>query len=51
VKAEYLYYDLGDENRTQRQLFFGAPTASNFAMRYHFENTGNMVRGGLNFKF
>jgi outer membrane immunogenic protein len=51
VKAEYLYYDLGDESRTQQQLFFGVPTGSGFAMRYHFENTGNIVRGGLNFKF
>jgi outer membrane immunogenic protein len=51
VKAEYLYYDLGHEGRTQQQLFFGAPTASGFAVHYNFENTGNIVRGGLNFKF
>jgi outer membrane immunogenic protein len=53
VKAEYLYYDLGDESRTQRQLFFGVPTPNplGFAVRYRFENTGNIVRGGLNFKF
>jgi outer membrane immunogenic protein len=51
VKAEYLYYDLGDECRTQQQLFFGAATGSAFAVHYNFENTGNIVRGGLNFKF
>jgi outer membrane immunogenic protein len=51
VKAEYLYYDLGNEGRTQQQLFFGAATGSAFAVHYNFENTGNIVRGGLNFKF
>ena len=51
VKAEYLYYDLGDEGRTQQQLFFGVPTGSGFGVHYNFENTGNIVRGGLNFKF
>jgi outer membrane immunogenic protein len=51
VKAEYLYYDLGDESRTEPQLFDGVPTGSGFAVRYHFDTTANIVRGGLNYKF
>lgn len=51
VKAEYLYYDLGDTNRTRNELFFGAPLGGPFAVHYNFETTGNIVRGGLNFKF
>jgi outer membrane immunogenic protein len=51
VKAEYLYYDLGDEGKTQDQLFFGAPQGPPFFVHYNFENTGNIVRGGLNYKF
>jgi outer membrane immunogenic protein len=51
VKAEYLYYDLGNEGRTQQQLFFGVPQGPPFFVHYNFENTGNIVRGGLNFKF
>ena len=51
VKAEYLYYDLGDEGKTQNQLVFGVPQGPPFFVHYNFENTGNIVRGGLNFKF
>jgi outer membrane immunogenic protein len=51
VKAEYLYYDLGDQNRTNPQLFDGVPTGSGFAVRNNFETTGNIIRGGLNYKF
>jgi outer membrane immunogenic protein len=56
LKAEYLYYDLGDESRTQVQLFNGVPQTSPtvppvFHVRYNFETTANIVRGGLNFKF
>ena len=51
VKAEYLYYDLGDNSRTEPQLFNGVPTGEIFFVRNHFETTGNIVRGGLNFKF
>jgi outer membrane immunogenic protein len=51
VKAEYLYYDLGNENRTQNQLFLGAPQGPPFFVRYNFETTGNIVRGGFNYKF
>jgi outer membrane immunogenic protein len=51
VKAEYLYYDLGDEGKTQNQLFLGVPEGPPFFVHYNFENTGNIVRGGLNFKF
>ena len=49
VKAEYLYYDLGDQSRTEPLLFDGVPTG--LFVRNHFETTGNIVRGGLNFKF
>jgi len=51
VKAEYLYYDLGDQSRTEPELLDGVPTGSIFFVRNHFETTGNIVRGGLNFKF
>lgn len=47
VRAEYLRYDLGDESRTaaQHPVNFG-----NF-INYHFNTEGNIVRGGLNYKF
>ena len=51
MKAEYLYYDLGDEDRTQGQLTRGVPQNSIFFVHYNFETSGNMVRSGLNFKF
>jgi outer membrane immunogenic protein len=51
VKAEYLYYDLGDEGKTQNQLTGGVPQGPPFFVHYNFENTGNIVRGGLNYKF
>lgn len=51
VKAEYLYYDLGSTDRTQNQLFLGVPQGPPFFVHYNFETTGNIVRGGLNFKF
>ena len=51
VRAEYLYYDLGDENRTQNQLLGGVPEGPPFFVRYSFDTTANIVRGGLNFKF
>jgi outer membrane immunogenic protein len=51
VKAEYLHYDLGNQSRTQPQLFNGVPTGSGFAVRYNFDTSGNIVRGGFNFKF
>jgi len=51
VKAEYLYYDLGNQDKTQNQLFFGVPQGPPFFIHYDFETSGNIVRGGLNFKF
>ena len=54
VRAEYLYYDLGDEDRTQIQLIGGVPQTLRvppFFVHYNFETSGNIVRGGLNFKF
>ncbi len=51
LKAEYLYYDLGNEGRTRNQLFFGVPQGPPFFVHYNFETTANIVRGGLNFKF
>jgi outer membrane immunogenic protein len=51
VRAEYLYYDLGDQGRTQNQLFDGVPQGPPFFVHYNFETTGNIVRGGLNYKF
>jgi outer membrane immunogenic protein len=52
VRAEYLYYDLGDESRTGQELFNGVPTGSpTYFVHYNLETTANIVRGGLNFKF
>jgi outer membrane immunogenic protein len=48
VKAEYLYVDLDDENRTAN------PNSANFAplqVRNTWENQFHTVRAGLNFKF
>jgi outer membrane immunogenic protein len=46
VKAEYLYYDLGNESST-------APASDGrpFQMHYDWNTTANIIRGGLNFKF
>ena len=51
VKAEYLYYDLGDESRTGKQTVAGVPQGPPFFVHYNFDTSGNIVRGGLNFKF
>ena len=51
VRAEYLYYDLGDESRTANQTVAGVPQGPPFFVHYNFDNSGNIVRGGLNFKF
>src|SRR6202162_3334767 len=51
VRAEYLHYDLGDANRTQNQLIGGVPQGPPFFVHYNFETSGEIVRGGLNFKF
>lgn len=50
LRAEYLYYDLGDHGRTALELFNGAPSPP-FAVHYNWETTANIVRGGVNFKF
>jgi outer membrane immunogenic protein len=47
VKLEYLYYDLGDETRTVA----ANPTFPPFAVRYEWDTTAHIFRGGLNFKF
>jgi len=54
VRAEYLHYDLGDENRTQIKLIGGVPQTAPppvFHVRYNFETSGEIVRAGFNFKF
>jgi outer membrane immunogenic protein len=51
VKAEYLYYDLGNTNRTGSEFIAGVPQGPPFAIHYNFETSGNIVRGGLNYKF
>jgi outer membrane immunogenic protein len=51
VRAEYLHYDLGDEDRTQNQLILGVPQGPPFFVHYNFETKGEIFRGGLNFKF
>jgi outer membrane immunogenic protein len=51
IRAEYLYYDLGDANRTQFQLVGGLPTNSIFNVHYNFDTAAHIARFGLNFKF
>jgi outer membrane immunogenic protein len=51
VRAEYLHYDLGDESRTGVERFVGVPTGTGFGVHYNFDTSGEIVRGGLNFKF
>lgn len=48
VKGEYLYYDLGDRtiHATDGIAFPGGDFID-----YKFKNTGNIVRGGLNFRY
>lgn len=50
LKAEYLYYDLGDHSATGLEIANGVPSPP-FAVHYNWDTTGNIVRGGLNFKF
>ena len=50
IKAEYLYYDLGDHGATGVEFQNGV-AAPAFAVHYNWETTANIVRGGLNFKF
>jgi outer membrane immunogenic protein len=50
-KAEYLYYDLGDEDVTvgvQAPFTAGAVGAGYIS---NFEHRGHIIRGGINFKF
>ncbi len=50
AKIEYLYYDLGRQTVTAVPLNAAAvATGVNYAAR--FENTGHIVRGGINYKF
>lgn len=47
VKAEYLYYDLGDESVTANSV----PAAPPFQVRYNWNTTLHTVNVGVNFKF
>jgi outer membrane immunogenic protein len=49
IKAEYLYYDLGDHSRSVQETFNGVPDA--FGTHFRWETQGNIVRGGINYKF
>jgi outer membrane immunogenic protein len=51
LKAEYLHYDLGSTSRTNPQLLDDVRTGTIFFVRNHFDTSGDMVRGGFNFKF
>lgn len=46
MKVEYLHYDLGD-----RTLTYADPTAPALAFRANGNFSGDMVRGGLNYRF
>lgn len=49
IKAEYLYYDLGDENqRTQFFIFGATPTPVYFEPK--FETQGSIARVGINMR-
>lgn len=50
IRAEYLYYDLGDQDRSAIFINAGVPTPP-FAVHYNWETQGNIVRGGINYKF
>ena len=47
LKAEYLYYDLGDESSTAN----GAPLRPPYQVHYNWDTTAHIARAGLNFKF
>jgi outer membrane immunogenic protein len=49
LKGEYLYYDLGD--RTIRARDGVTPGFGAEEIDYNFKNSGNLVRGGVNFRF
>jgi outer membrane immunogenic protein len=49
VKGEYLYYDLGSQNVTLNYSALDAGVAN--LINYRFNNTGNIARVGLNYKF
>ena len=48
VKAEYLYYDLG-KRKVPVNLQPVGPAGGSYVSR--FENTGHIVRAGLNYRF
>ncbi len=50
AKLEYLYYDLGRRTVTAGPLN-AAATATGVAYQARFENTGSIVRAGVNYKF
>lgn len=49
LKAEYLYYDLGD--RKIHATDSVTPGFGSEFIDYTFKNAGNLVRGGVNFRF
>ena len=51
VRVEYLHYDLGSPSREAPEFIAGVPQGPPFAVKYNFNTDGNIVRGGVNFKF
>jgi outer membrane immunogenic protein len=52
IKAEYLYYDLGTDSVDQTlNLYFGGPLLGSVGIHSAAHYHGNIVRGGVNFKF
>lgn len=50
AKLEYLYYDLGNRTVTAGPLN-AAATATGVSYQARFQNTGSIVRAGVNYKF
>lgn len=50
LKAEYLYYDLGNHGSTGHETLNGVLNPP-YGVHYNWDTTANIVRAGLNFKF
>ena len=51
IKAEYLYYTLGDQSFSGQPTFNGEPDNERGRTRWQAHDQGHIIRGGLNYKF